>query len=91
MHVRFQLGTHPSSRQTAAYSAVTELMSHSKKLKPPAAPTSAFVKARNLASSFDPRNGLGVYIEKPETNPEGRVVEYDDDFVVINDKYPKAR
>jgi aprataxin len=34
---------------------------------------------------------LGVYIESPETNPENKVLEYDDDFVVITDKYPKAR
>ena len=38
----------------------------------------------------DPRDGLSIYIEHPEKNPEGRVVEYDDDFVVINDKYPKS-
>ena len=37
------------------------------------------------------RYGLGVYVEHPERNPEGRVVDYDEDFVVINDKYPKAR
>ncbi|PVI02963.1 HIT-like protein [Periconia macrospinosa] len=36
------------------------------------------------------KEGLGIYIEHPERNPEGRVVEYDDDFVVINDKFPKA-
>jgi aprataxin len=32
-----------------------------------------------------------VYIAHPEANPEGLVVEYDDDFVVIADKFPKAR
>ncbi|KAF2825691.1 HIT-like protein [Ophiobolus disseminans] len=36
------------------------------------------------------RDELGVYIHSPETNPEGRIVSYDDDFVVIRDKYPKA-
>lgn len=40
---------------------------------------------------FDSRDGLGEYIKHPEKNPEGRVVEYDDEFVVIRDKYPKAR
>lgn len=69
-------------------------MSNAKKPKPSAAPVAqplgAFSKTKSVLTSFDPRNGLGIYIEKPETNPEGRVVEYDDDFVVINDKYPKA-
>lgn len=42
-------------------------------------------------NNFDARDGLGIYIKYPERNPEGRVVEYDDDFVVIRDKFPKAR
>jgi aprataxin len=53
-------------------------------------PTSALEKAKNVVKGWDPRNGLGVYIEKPEQNPEGRIVEYDDEFVVIRDKFPKA-
>jgi aprataxin len=40
---------------------------------------------------FNARDGLGVYIAHPEANPEGLVVEYDDDFVVIADMFPKAR
>lgn len=47
--------------------------------------------AKSLKRSFDARNGLGLYIDRPETNPEGLVVEFDDDFVVIKDKFPKAR
>jgi aprataxin len=75
---------------------VAELMSAPKKPKPqPTAedvePSSTLEKAKNAIKGWDPRNGLGVYIEKPETNPEGRIVEYDDDFVVIRDKFPKAR
>lgn len=67
----------------------------SKKSKPaPTAedfePTSALQKAKKVVKGRDSRNGLGVYIEKPEENPEGRIVEYDDDFVVIRDKFPKA-
>jgi len=38
----------------------------------------------------DFRDALSLYIEHPETNPEGRIVEYDDEFVVINDKFPKS-
>jgi aprataxin len=71
-------------------------MSSAKKSKPkPTAedvqPTSTLEKAKNAVKGWDPRNGLGIYIEKPETNPDGRIVEYDDEFVVIRDKYPKAR
>lgn len=70
-------------------------MSSAKKKPKPTAedvePSSTLQKAKNAVKGFDPRNGLGEYLEKPETNPEGRIVEYDDDFVVIRDKYPKAR
>ncbi|KAF2438614.1 HIT-like protein [Karstenula rhodostoma CBS 690.94] len=40
--------------------------------------------------NFDGRDGLGIYIQHPERNPEGRVIDYDDEFVVIQDKFPKA-
>lgn len=50
-----------------------------------------FGPASSVSKRFDPRDGLGVYIEHPEKNPESRVVEYDDEFVVIWDKFPKAR
>lgn len=80
-----------TQRPTSSDGLVTELMSHSKKSKPTTPPTSSLTKAKNVLKSLDPRNGLGAYLEKPETNPEERIVEYDDDFVVINDKYPKAR
>ncbi|OAL46628.1 HIT-like protein [Pyrenochaeta sp. DS3sAY3a] len=53
-------------------------------------PSKAANNGKSVSKSFDPRNGLIVYIERPEENPEGRVVEYDDDFVLIRDKYPKA-
>lgn len=70
-------------------------MASSKKAKPTAAPAvgslKAFDKAKKSFKNLDPRNGLAAYLEHPDTNPEGRVVEYDDDFVVIRDKFPKAR
>ena len=77
-----------SKIETSSDSAVTELMS-AKKPKP--APEPAETPAKPVKRGFDARNGLGMYIEHPEKNPEGLVVEYDDDFVVINDKFPKAR
>jgi aprataxin len=64
-------------------------MSHSK--KPKATAPAPSEPSKPAARGFNARDGLGVYIEKPEANPEGLVVEYDDDFVVIRDKYPKAR
>ena len=59
--------------------------------KPKAAADAVEVTKKPVKRGFDPRDGLIVYIEHPEKNPEGLVVEYDDDFVVINDKFPKAR
>ena len=60
-----------------------------KKPKPATKPASP--SSKPAKRGFDARSGLGIYIEQPEKNPEGLVVEYDDDFVVINDKFPKAR
>ncbi|KAI4932907.1 hypothetical protein J4E85_003310 [Alternaria conjuncta] len=74
--------------------AFTELMTQSKKPKSPivsaADGPSTTQKSAKTAKRWDGRNGLGVYIESPETNPENKILEYDDDFVVITDKYPKA-
>lgn len=94
MHVRHTpcLPTHSA---TLTHGAVTELMSQTKKPKPPTIPAAdgpgLVEKATKTVKRWDPRNGLGVYIESPETNPENKVLEYDEDFVVITDKYPKAR
>ena len=60
-------------------------VSHESKDKVKSGPSSS------ASNRLSPRDGLGVYIEHPEKNPESRVVEYDDEFVVIRDKYPKAR
>ncbi|KAF2999694.1 aprataxin-like protein [Curvularia kusanoi] len=73
-----------ASKRTNAFA---ELMS-AKKPKPDTKPLEA--PAKPAKRGFDARSGLGIYIEHPEKNPEGLVVEYDDDFVVINDKFPKA-
>ncbi|EDU48478.1 DcpS-C multi-domain protein [Pyrenophora tritici-repentis] len=84
-------GVDPASQKRP--NAFTELLSRSKKRKSHITADDSPGLKRKTAKTFksiDPRDGLIVYIEKPEANPEGRVVEYDDDFVVINDKYPKA-
>ncbi|KAJ4349247.1 aprataxin-like protein [Ascochyta clinopodiicola] len=78
----------PTATTTAKRTnAFTELMSAK---KPKSTAQAAETPAKPVKRGFDARDGLGLYIEKPETNPEGLVVEYDDDFVVINDKFPKA-
>lgn len=69
-------------------------MSAAKKPKPTAEdvePASTLEKAKNAIKGWGPRDELRIYLDKPETNPEGRIVEYDDDFVLIRDKFPKAR
>lgn len=65
-------------------------MSAAKKPKP-TSPNPAEDLPEPRRRGWDPRDGLGIYAERPEDNPEGRVVDYDDDFVVIRDKFPKAR
>jgi aprataxin len=84
MHVRSSTSI---AHHAHTHNAVTELMS-AKKLKPATEPAEA--PSKPVKRGFDARNGLGLYIEHPENNPEGLVVDYDDDFVVINDKFPKA-
>jgi len=68
---------------------VTHLMSPKPKPTPTpddAPPPSTLQKLKNL----DPRNGLGIYLTHPSTNPESRVISFDNDFVLIRDKFPKA-
>ncbi|KAF1941490.1 HIT-like protein [Clathrospora elynae] len=88
----FSCTPHSPQHETLTHGAVTELMSQSKRPKPTAVPAadapSTLEKARKATRGLGLRSGLGTYIESPETNPA--VMEYDDDFVVINDKYPKA-
>lgn len=93
----YALSNSTHARKTQTHRPVTELMSASKKTKPMPAPTaedppltSTLWRDKNKRQGWDPRDGLGVYIQSPETNPEGRIVSYDDDFVVIRDKFPKA-
>jgi aprataxin len=42
------------------------------------------------SKAFDVRDGLGIYIEHPEKFFPSPVIQFDDEFVVIIDKYPKA-
>jgi aprataxin len=79
-------------RKRSLNSPVTELMSSAKKPKPTQKPPPPLQPTMlNQAKKWmGPRDELFMYIEHPEQNPGGAVIEYDDDFVVIQDKYPKA-
>jgi aprataxin len=55
----------------------------------PASPKSPKSKA-SIVGGFDRRNGLGSYINHPEKSHECQVVFYNDDFVGVNDLYPKS-
>jgi aprataxin len=62
------------------------------KPKAPAQPTqSSFGSSRSaLTGSFKSRDGLGAYTNDPASYPGKRVIHFDDDYVVINDMYPKS-
>ncbi|KAI1853435.1 hypothetical protein JX265_012726 [Neoarthrinium moseri] len=74
---------------TQRNACISELMRP--KPKAPAQPTkSASTKQSGLARVFKERDGLGAYTHDPASFPAKRVVYFDDDFVVINDLYPKS-
>ena len=60
-----------------------------KKSKPTPEPTS--LPGKPTRRAFDPRDNLGLFLQHPEKNLDGLVIEWDDEFVVVADKYPKAR
>ncbi|CAI7573814.1 unnamed protein product [Penicillium bialowiezense] len=70
--------------------AFSELMSpknkqHKSTSKPPSDRNAAKGKA-----TFGVRDGLGAYINKPETYTPDVVAYYDEDFVAIHDMFPKS-
>ncbi|KAK1971313.1 HIT domain-containing protein [Colletotrichum sublineola] len=69
----------------APRNAFTELMTRKRKPEPG---FEASKSSRNKPSRS--RDGLGVYIENPSSFPASRVIYHNDDFVAINDLYPKA-
>ncbi|CAG7554553.1 unnamed protein product [Fusarium equiseti] len=66
--------------------AFTELMTQKRKTPPSA--TSA--RSSRGGNPFRDRMGLGAYLEDPASYPSSRVIYHNDDFVAINDRYPKA-
>ncbi|PYH91701.1 HIT-like protein [Aspergillus ellipticus CBS 707.79] len=64
---------------------VTELLSPKPK-QPKPTPTSSQNAKRAIGG---PRDGLGVYIARPDAYPAS-VIYYDEDFVAIHDSFPKS-
>jgi aprataxin len=60
------------------------------KPKVPAQSKPSSSKATTSGNNFKNRAGLGLYTHDPASFPASRVIYYDNDFVVINDLYPKS-
>lgn len=71
----------------AKLTTVSELMSTKRKAPEPPPSKS---KRPNNSSSFNRKDGLGQYILNPKKYPPSTVLYYDDNFVAINDLYPKS-
>ncbi|KAK8189405.1 HIT-like domain-containing protein [Phyllosticta capitalensis] len=70
--------------------AFTELMSR-KQAKNTSSQDQKSRKSTTVGTRVFPgAHGLGAYIAAPERFGKDRVIEWDDDFVVIHDLYPKA-
>ncbi|KAL0944126.1 histidine triad nucleotide-binding protein [Colletotrichum truncatum] len=69
----------------APKNAFTELMTRKRK---PETATEPPKSSRGRSSRS--RDGLGVYIDNPASFPASRVIYHNEDFVAINDLYPKA-
>ncbi|KAJ5123293.1 Aprataxin-like protein [Penicillium atrosanguineum] len=71
--------------------AFTELLSARNKQPKHAAPnpSSKDVPKRRMGS-FPGRDGLGAYLEKPDSYPSSVVVYHNSDFVTIHDMFPKS-
>lgn len=68
---------------------VTALMSREGKV--PTKPANILHKSTsNAFSKFDKRDGLGSYIQNPERSNVSQIIFYNDEFVGINDLYPKS-
>ncbi|KAM0345198.1 hypothetical protein ACHAPU_006834 [Fusarium lateritium] len=66
--------------------AFAELMAPKRKTPPSTTAT----RPPRSGNPFRDRMGLGAYLEDPASYPSSRVIYHNDDFVAINDLYPKA-
>ncbi|KAI1376534.1 HIT-like protein [Hypoxylon crocopeplum] len=70
--------------------AFTELMAPKTKIAKEEPKKSLASTRSALTRSFKERDGLGAYTHDPGAHPASRVIYYDDDFVAINDMWPKS-
>lgn len=75
-----------NSLETFLQVTVAELMAPKRKT-PPETNTARPSRSGN---PFKDRMGLGAYLEDPASYPSSRVIYHNEDFVAINDRYPKA-
>lgn len=73
-----------STRSLIVNTLVIELM------KPKIKPTPSHTDEPTARTVFSGRDGLAAYTLDPASFPHSRVVYYNEDFVVINDLFPKA-
>ncbi|KAI7781560.1 HIT domain-containing protein [Diaporthe eres] len=81
-----ELQSDKPSKSGKIRNAFSELMAP--KPKPETKAVSA--SSRTNTNSFGGRDGLGLYIAKPETLPAGSIIFANPRFVAIHDMYPKA-
>ncbi|KAI5461180.1 HIT-like domain-containing protein [Mariannaea sp. PMI_226] len=78
----------PPKPNTTARNAFTELMSRKPKATAAAPPPPPRISRGG--NPFKDRMGLGAYLDDPASFPASRVISHSDEFVAINDRYPKA-
>ncbi|KAL8803002.1 MAG: hypothetical protein Q9182_003427 [Xanthomendoza sp. 2 TL-2023] len=73
-----------------ARNAFSELLSPSKKQPSKHTSSAEIHSPPTTLTTFTGRAGLGAYTADPGSFPASRVISYNDDFVIINDLYPKS-
>ena len=85
------INTSPDSATPKKRNAFSELMSpKSKHPESSSSHSSALTTTTHPRHSNDRRDGLLAYIQNPTSFPPSRVIYKNENFVVINDLYPKA-
>ncbi|KAF9892529.1 aprataxin-like protein [Aspergillus nanangensis] len=79
----------PPARKPAKRDAFAELLAPKPKQSKHAADGASTDKPNKRAIG-GPRDGLGAYIEHPESYPPNVIIYYNSDFVAIHDLFPKS-
>ncbi|CZT07284.1 related to HNT3 Member of the third branch of the histidine triad (HIT) superfamily of nucleotide-binding proteins [Rhynchosporium agropyri] len=79
-------GTAHSASSASPRNAFSALM-NKRKASPPSPVNSKKPHNKNTLST---RDGLGAYIDNPDKYDASRIIYHDDNFVAINDLYPKS-